>query len=81
MAQTTPCLHPLAHWTRFKGIYSDSHFYGNTVDTKAIAAATESLLPALKAALAAAQAAGDAEVLAGIGRERERSGFFRHVMG
>ena len=75
-----PYLHPLAHWKRFKGIYRGAHSYGNTVDAQAIAAATKSLLPTLKAAVAAAQAAGDAEVLADIERERECNGFFRHVM-
>lgn len=75
-----PYLHPLAHWKRFKGIYSDAHFYSNKVKSADIAAAVQSLLPTLKAALSAAEAAGDVEVLADIESERECSGLFRHVM-
>ncbi|EJE50011.1 hypothetical protein PMI14_05411 [Acidovorax sp. CF316] len=75
-----PYLHPLAHWKRFEGTYAAAHSYANTVDANAIVAAARSLLPTLKAAVAAAQAAGDAEVLADIERERECNGFFRHLM-
>lgn len=75
-----PYLHPLAHWKRFEGTYAAAHSYANTVDANAMVAAARSLLPTLKAAVAAAQAAGDAEVLADIARERECNGFFRHVM-
>lgn len=75
-----PYLHPLAHWKRFEGTYGAAHSHTNTVDANAVVAAARSLLPTLKAAVAAAQAAGDAEVLADIERERECNGFFRHVM-